>query len=548
MKTLTLNQTEMMKAKITSALILIICLFTFSVMAQGPGQGNGQGNGQNNPNSGGNGHTPLVVCLNGNTLTVDQNALHGMMQAGATLGPCVTPPQENDDQINDDQSNDDEGSNDNDVIIDPPSLPGCYAIQVIDYKPAKRNDGTDIPAARRIAERALGAPQNSDAAVSESQANFVALGFGGSITLRMAGPIKNGEGNDFKVFETTYGSMSGNCNRYPERVKAFASQDGCNWIYLGEKCQDAEFDLGPLNWAEYIRLVDASPVGAAYNNSVADGYDVDGIACLHGFEENPVMQDFGNQYATEVVSFNQGLRKNGTSVAANRSNPAQALGAPDFSDIINFVSLGFGGNITLKFGYVIFDKDGDDLQIVETSFGNPSCNQYPEGALIEASLDGVNFTEIGEICLDGNVDFATGGVKFAQYIRIHDRSNATRFGGTADGYDVDGVVVINAGCVNEETSNRIVDDVWTADETFGVNIYPNPFINNVNVEMLNTTEGQINISVMTYTGQVMSKHTVNAGNNEVFVQNIELSHLTAGIYIIRVESNNSIETHKLIKQ
>jgi hypothetical protein len=529
MKTLTINPSEIIKAKITATLIIVICLFSFRSMAQGPGQGQGQGN----PNSGGNGHTPLVVCLNVNTLTIDQNALLGMMQAGATLGPCTTTPGED---------------QDDDITIDPPAPQGCYAVEVMEYKPAKRNDGGDIASTRIIANNALGAPQNSDVALPESQLNFVSLGFGGSITLRMAAPIKNGEGNDFKVYETTYGNMSGNCNRYPERVKAFASQDNCNWIYLGEKCQDAAFDLGPLNWAEYIRLVDASPIGAAFNNSVADGYDVDGIECLNGFEENPVMQDFGSQYAMEVVSFNQGLRKNGTAVLANRSNQMQAIGAPDGTDNINFVSLGFGGNITLKFGYVIFDKDGDDLQIVETSFGNPSCNNYPESALVEVSLDGENWIELGEICLDGTLDFATGGVKFAQYIRIHDRSNATRFGGTADAYDVDGVVVINAGCNNENAAERIVDNVWTTDETFGVNIYPNPFINNVNVELLNTSEGQINISLMSYTGQVVNKWNVNAGRNEVFVQNFELSNLKPGVYFVRVESSNAVETHKLIKQ
>jgi len=556
MKTLTLNLTnnniETLKAKITATIVIIICTLSFQLNAQTPGQGQGQ----NNPNAGGNGHTPLVVCLNGNTLTVDQNALHGMMQAGATLGPCVTNENPIDEENNNEEEiieeviiNDEEENNEEVINEDENNAPaGCYAIEVIDYSPAKRNDGNDILASRTIAEKAIGAPDNSDVSVSEANVNFVSLGFGGSITLKMSGPIKNGEGNDFKVYETTYGSMSGNCDRYPEKIKAFASQDNCNWVYLGEGCQDAEFDLGELNWAEYIRLVDVSPLGASYGNAVADGYDVDGIACLNGFEENPVMQDLGAKYATEVVKFTQKLRKNGTAVVANRSNPLQALGAPDGTDIINFASLGFGGSITLKLGYVVFDKEGDDVQIVETSFGNPSCAAYPERALIEVSLDNVNYIELGEICLDGTVDFATGGAKYAQYIRISDRSKATQFGGTADGYDVDGIVVLQSDCSNEDLSERIVDNVWTADETMGVNIYPNPFINNVNFEMINMNGGQVNISVMNYLGQEVAKFNVNAGNSNTFTQNVDLSNLKNGVYFLRVESNEGIETHKIVKQ
>jgi hypothetical protein len=48
-----------------------------------------------------------------------------------------------------------------------------------------------------------------------------------------------------------------------------------------------------------------------------------------------------------------------------------ALGAPQGTDVVNFVSLGFGGQITLTFDYLIYDKPGTDLTIVETSYSNP---------------------------------------------------------------------------------------------------------------------------------------------------------------------------------
>jgi hypothetical protein len=432
---------------------------------------------------------------------------------------------------------------------EPQEPQGCYAIEVVEFNQAKRNDGNDVLATRSDPNKALGAPENSDVATPESENNYVALGFGGSITLKMSGPIANGPGDDFRVVETTYGTMAGNCNRYPERIQAFASQDGCNWVYVGEGCQDVNLDLGPLDWALYIKLVDISPIGAAYNNQVADGYDVDGIICLNGFKENPVIQDLGADYAMEVTAFKQGKRKNGTDVVLNRSNPNQALGAPDGTDVINFVALGFGGSITLKLGYVVFDKEGDDLQIIETSFGNPACASYPERALIEVSLDNVTYFNLGEICLDGAVDFAVAGATAVQYVRITDRSMASKFGGTADGYDVDGVVVLQPGCGVEEGERVIGDNIWVADETTSFDAYPNPFKNIVNLDIVTGGDAeQMNVKVMNIAGQVVYTTNVNVASNSRINQTLELSSLTPGIYFISMETKNGVETQKLIKQ
>jgi len=436
----------------------------------------------------------------------------------------------------------------NPVVVDPPT-DGCYAIEVVEFNQAKRNNGSDVPAASSFKENALGAPTDSDVAVPEANLNFVALGFGGSITLKMSGPIANGPGADFRVVETSYGSMAGNCNRYPERIQAFASQDGCNWVYVGEGCQDVDIDLGPLDWALYIKLVDISPIGAAYNNQVADGYDLDGIICLNGFEENPVIQDLGADYAMEVKAFDQGKRKNGTDVVLSRSDASKALGNPEGTNTINFVALGFGGSITLKLGYVVFDKAGDDLQIVETSFGNPACVSYSERALIEVSLDDVIYFNLGEVCLDGTVDFAVAGVNAAQYIRITDRSMASKFGGTADGYDVDGVVVLQPGCGADNGERVIGDNIWVADETASFDAYPNPFKNIVNLVIVTGGEAeQMNVKVMNIAGQVVYTTNVNVASNSRINQTLELSSLTAGIYFISMETKNGVETQKLIKQ
>jgi len=418
----------------------------------------------------------------------------------------------------------------------------CYAEEVISYDFTKRNDGTNLLTTRTIGTNALGAPQNSDVQTSEANLNFAALGFGGSMVLKFGSPIKNGAGNDFKVFETTFGAPA--CTRYPERVKAFASQDGCHYVYLGEQCQDAEFDLGSLAWAQYIKLVDASPIDANYDNSVADGYDVDGIMCLNGFESNPVPSTLLQGAAAEAFDYLPGTRKNGSAISPSRTNENNAEGFPQNTNAINFVSLGFGGTVTLRFDYVIFDNPlANDLLVTETSFGNPSCSSYGERAMFEGSLDGENWIYLDELCLDGQLDINSAGV--IQYLRITDRSPVGSFGGTADGYDVDGVTVIN-DCLSSSGS-KLFDNVTAADEVTGAEVFPNPFTSDLNIQLVTgDQDSKVTISVVNYLGQSVQIETLDVAKSSNINHHLNLSNLNKGIYFLTIESNSSKETIKVI--
>lgn len=421
-----------------------------------------------------------------------------------------------------------------------PNPNACYADSVVSFNQRKQNDGSTISEARSNPLKALGAPQDNDTE------NFVSLGFGGDITLRFASPIKNGDGADVRVIETTFGSMSNNCNRYPETIRVFASQDNCNWVWLGDDCQDADFDLGSLAWAQYIKLVDISNVNAPYQGTpIADAYDVDAVMCLNGFEENPVPAVI-TEGASEVISYNQGPRKNGTPITAARTVAENALGVPQGNDVVNFVSLGFGGQLILKFPYVIFDNPlTPDLQVVETTFGGLNCTQYPETADIEGSLDGASWTYLGTICLDDVVDITSAGV--IQYIRITDRTPATSFNGSADGYDVDGVVVINQEC-GGATPARIGDNTNTPDEVISMELFPNPAKETATVVLTTgSDDSNIMITVNNYLGQSVLTDRLNVASSSVINHTLNLDGLNSGIYFVTVESNSTREVIKLVK-
>jgi hypothetical protein len=210
-----------------------------------------------------------------------------------------------------------------------------------------------------------------------------------------------------------------------------------------------------------------------------------------------------------------------------------ALGVPQGTDVINFVSLGFGGQLIVGLDFVKFNQPGWDLQFIETSFGNPTCQNYPEKAFIEVSKDLINWSFAEIVCLDSYVDVQS--TDWFQYIRITDRSAASQFSGSADGYDVDGILTIQ-DCQTQLSRRVDYDDVLTPDEDIEDVLFPNPFDHTIN---LNISE-EVQISIMDYSGRRLQ--TLKAtGKFEV--------DLKPGYYYFEVrQKDGTTSMHKLVKR
>ena len=137
-----------------------------------------------------------------------------------------------------------------------------------------------------------------------------------------------------------------------------------------------------------------------------------------------------------------------------RSIPGKAAVAEnsDASGQMNFFSLGFGGQIILRTSELIINGPGADVNLFETTWGNPSCRpNNSEQAYVEFSADGVNWVPgISGTLVNGpggqyntcyNGKFDLGVLFYATYVRITDRTNpAWNVSGDGnDAYDVDGL-------------------------------------------------------------------------------------------------------------
>ncbi|MBL6445589.1 T9SS type A sorting domain-containing protein [Fulvivirga sp. 29W222] len=270
------------------------------------------------------------------------------------------------------------------------------------------------------------------------------------------------------------------------------------------------------------------------------------------FEEEVTFNDFT---AVNVVSFVQGKRRNRRPVHWLRSNPGKALGRPLENFYFNFVSLGFGGEITLELDNYMYDLSGNEFKLFESTFGplNLPCEWYPETAEVFASENGSDFYSLGTTCQDGEFDLASAGMKKAKFIRIKDVSETAYFFGNADGYDVDGIynLIPDRSKAAARTSALEDHENYVPNEVngFEVSVYPNPFTSHVNLTFASEDGGKATVQVLDIMGRVHLNQEVSFSFG-VEEHKINMENVPEGIYIIKVQSelDGLDQTIKVVKE
>jgi hypothetical protein len=141
-----------------------------------------------------------------------------------------------------------------------------------------------------------------------------------------------------------------------------------------------------------------------------------------------------------------------------------------------------------------------------------------------------------------------------QYVRISDASamSNSHFPGTADGFDVDGIVVTQPGCSSTSTARiaqvQSQDNTTTANEVAEISVYPNPFNEtlSVNLSTSNTAE-TFEVSIINTLGQVMIRENVEVASSSAIRHMLPTSDLAKGTYLISVRSANSNEVIRTVK-
>ena len=260
-------------------------------------------------------------------------------------------------------------------------------------------------------------------------------------------------------------------------------------------------------------------------------------------EQPPICYVEGEPFfASTVFSYDQGQKKDGSNVDANRSVPEQGLVLELGQNVSNFFSLGFGGWTIVSFDNVFVDGPGNDIKITEDTWGGG----YPlEKADVYVSQDGTTWaflgtadnTNLNVIHTTSEFDLAATGLTWGQYIKVVDTSDPSVHSASADGYDLNAVEALSGGyigecedvitvCKMDEQENPLAD--WE------MTLYGSNLITNGGFETPILSSGSWSI----YPDASLTSWTVNSGDG------LEIQYNAAGAphggnQLAELDSNNS---------
>ena len=242
------------------------------------------------------------------------------------------------------------------------------------------------------------------------------------------------------------------------------------------------------------------------------------------------------------------------------------------------LSLGDGGKATLTFAKPITNGDGADFAVFENAFGGNTAQEgFLELAFVEASSNGIDFVRFPSIS-NTQTSIQTGPFEYLIASNIYNLAGKYILGyGTP--FDLEELKDSSKININHITHVRVIDVVGSVDpllgsedskgnmindpfptpfpssgfdldaigvlhfdestgideSEFASNIYPNPCklgdIIHLNIENVNS------IKLLNLQGNEITK-TENSNQ-------ISTSDLSSGLYILQIENNNSIITHKI---
>lgn len=257
----------------------------------------------------------------------------------------------------------------------------------------------------------------------------------------------------------------------------------------------------------------------------------------------------GDCYATEILNYTEGTTLNGGMIDAERTDPENALGAPARTDALVFVTLGYGGSLTVTFDGVVVNGPGYDLEIVETSFNTTGCTAYPEYADVYVSADGETWLAAGTVCKSepfADISNAAEGLSYITHVKL---VNNDALSSTHDAFDVDGIVALH-NCPEEETSPAPPESPVTAQWTGRSGVlegHPNPTEGATRVEFKVAESGRAVVEVFDASGRsVAVLFSGEAEADKTYIRNFDGSGLPAGIYLYRLTTEYTSVTRKFM--
>jgi hypothetical protein len=240
-----------------------------------------------------------------------------------------------------------------------------------------------------------------------------------------------------------------------------------------------------------------------------------------------VAKGSGVAWTTTMKAANNYFFRNGDYPTAGPEFNSKNTFLPDAGRTFRFAT----STVPLPLSLLSFNAKatGNTIALQWATANEINCKSFE----VQRSVDGINFSTIVTIDAKGN-----NGSSNNEY-------------NTTD-YNVAALTIVyyrlkEVAADGSSTYSAIVKVNLNSKASFKVNIAPNPFVNNINVQIESATAQNIHISLMDLNGKTLfsKQQAVELGASSTIV---DASSITRGIYFLRVNTATEQTTLKLIKQ
>lgn len=216
------------------------------------------------------------------------------------------------------------------------------------------------------------------------------------------------------------------------------------------------------------------------------------------------------------------------------------------------------GNLP-KFGFQVSCILGDSARVTPTNAGAFAQSGLPAGVHFASAQATYYVTDIVEHDQSLSPDSLTGGkgtiyresfnwtapVKGTGTVSFWGVLNAVNGNGNADGNDKWNTKQL---IVEEDTSSGTVNEI--AEAGIGnamLNVYPNPAIEMVNIDLLNASEGTYDLNIIDLQGRILESHRFGVAGN-YSKTTINTANWPAGIYFAEMVKGGDKRVMRFVKQ
>lgn len=189
-----------------------------------------------------------------------------------------------------------------------------------------------------------------------------------------------------------------------------------------------------------------------------------------------------------------------------------------------------GGTLAVKLTSFTVKKEGNDA-VLRWTTASETKNDHFE---IERSIDGLNFIKMGEVAGNGTTQLTKNYIYPDALVNISSKILYYRLRIV----DIDGKISFS-----QVAALRLDGSIIST----GLNVYPNPFISNIKLQVKSSKEEESLIRITGMNGQkiIQRNVTLYPGDNIVIIKDLE--KLAPGIYVVELRTGTEVIVQKIIK-